>query len=61
MAKYFYSVACENDDIKEFEHERGKAINYAKAQVRKGRKHVIVSIKNEAGDLINVLKFIGDF
>jgi len=57
MARYYYSVACENDDIEEFEHERGKAIHYAKSQARKGKKHVIVNVQNESGDLINVLKF----
>jgi len=57
MARH-YSLACENDDIiEDFRFYELRAL--AKIYHSQGRKHIVINVQDDDGDLIGIWKFVG--
>lgn len=57
MSKH-YSVACENDDIRE-DLKLRDAKKVAMTLHAQGKQHVIINVQDEDYDLIGIWKFVG--
>lgn len=54
MAKR-YSVACENDDIEDFD-TKAQAMAYARQQRAKGRSQIVVNVTDTDGQYLDAIK-----